>query len=139
MGFKDMLQQTIIFSLLLLISPTTAVISNTTTPQWQELSCMPGYKYLFSEITFPWEEARGECELYGGWLVDIESPREQYCLLEYAHSAGIQNWFWTDINDVASEGVYRHAKDNALLGWYNWLWRGNNNSDCPHGLGYDAI
>ena len=57
-----------------------------TLPQWQELECevideiyeklnlktfpfQPGHKYLFSETTLPWLEAKDECELYGGWLV----------------------------------------------------------------------
>ena len=46
----------------------------------------------------PWEEARGECALYGGWLIDILDIHEQNCLLRHAHATpGLEDGlFWTD-------------------------------------------
>ena len=39
-----------------------------TTPSWQEVECRydTKTKYLFSELSLTWEEAKGECQLYGG-------------------------------------------------------------------------
>ena len=58
----------------------------------------PGHKYLFSETDMTWEEARGECALYGGWLIDILDFHEQNCLLRHAHATpGLENQgYWTD-------------------------------------------
>ena len=42
-----------------------------------------GHKYLFSDATHTWDEALVECELYGGWLVNIgsaELPHEVWSL-----------------------------------------------------------
>ena len=66
-------------------------------PDWQELNCAEGHKYLFSEVQMTWEEARGECQLYGGWLVDLRTRKEQNCLLRYAQAAGVtEYWYWHD-------------------------------------------
>ena len=45
-----------------------------------------------------WEEARGECALYGGWLIDILDIREQNCLLRHVYETpGLEDdSFWTD-------------------------------------------
>ena len=66
---------------MLLIILSTVVTLASSTPQWQDLNCEAGHKYLFSEVDMTWEEARGECELYGGWLVDLKSRKEQNCIL----------------------------------------------------------
>ena len=44
-----------------------------------------------------WDEALVECELYGGWLVNIGGVREQNCLLEFGHSKAelVDKWYWT--------------------------------------------
>ena len=57
-----------------------------------------GHKYLFSDTTHTWDEALVECELYGGWLVNIGSVQEQNCLMKFAHSAAelVNKWYWTD-------------------------------------------
>ena len=57
-----------------------------------------GHKYLFSETKMTWEEARGECALYGGWLIDILNIREQNCLLRHVYETpGLEDdYFWTD-------------------------------------------
>ena len=67
-------------------------------PRWEDLECEPGYKYLFSDIQVPWEDARVECELYGGWLVDINSLEEQNCLLRHGNAQGYDTWYHTDGN-----------------------------------------
>ena len=45
-----------------------------------------------------WDEALVECELYGGWLVNIGSVQEHNCLNRFAHSAVqlVNKWYWTD-------------------------------------------
>ena len=82
--------------ILVLISLVSVVFCSST-PEWQELHCEEGHKYLFSEVKMTWEEARGECQLYGGWLVDLRTRREQNCLLRYAQAAGVtEDWYWHD-------------------------------------------
>ena len=71
-------------------------VSGSSLPSWHDLNCEEGHKYFFSDETRTWQEAREECQLYGGWLLDINSQREQNCLVRYAHSAGIAAWFWHD-------------------------------------------
>ena len=57
-----------------------------------------GHKYLFSDATHTWDEALVECELYGGWLVNIGSVTEQNCLMRFGHSKTelVDKWYWTD-------------------------------------------
>ena len=59
-----------------------------------------GHKYLFSDTALTWQDARAECALYGGWLVNIggfhSGVEEQNCLLRYGHSQGYDAWYWTD-------------------------------------------
>ena len=55
----------------------------------------PGHKYLFSELELTWEEARGECTLYGGWLLALGSLQEQNCLMNGGFNQG-NAWYWTD-------------------------------------------
>merc|ERR1711913_122796 len=80
-------------------------------PGWEELQCEEGHKYLFSDIKLTWQDARDECELYGGWLVKLGSRQEQNCLIKYANSIGLTSgWFWQDVNSAADQGVLLHAK-----------------------------
>ena len=72
--------------------------TNGTYPQWVDLECEAGHKYLFSEITLNFEDAMGECGLYGGWLVSIGGQAEQNCLLRHGRSQGYDAWYWTDGN-----------------------------------------
>ena len=69
-----------------------------TSPHWENLECEPGHKYLFSEVTMTWEDARVECDLYGGWLVDINSLEEHNCLLRHGNSQGYAAWYHIDGN-----------------------------------------
>merc|ERR1712126_237481 len=88
-------------------------------PHWENLECERGHKYLFSEVTLSWTEARIECELYGGWLVDVNSLQEHNCLLRYGNLQGFNTWFWTDANDLESKGVWVHASTDTELTWIN--------------------
>ena len=47
-------------------------------------------------MTHSWEDAFGECELYGGWLVRIDTLQEQNCLMRHGKSEGYNAWYWTD-------------------------------------------
>merc|ERR1712137_934428 len=87
--------------------------SNGTLPEWKDLECEEGHKYLFSDITHNWEDSRGECELYGGWLVQINDLKEFNCLMRYGQKEGLEKEYWTDGNDVENTGVWTHAYDNS--------------------------
>ena len=83
-------------------------------------------------------DAVAECELYGGWLVNIESLAEQNCLMRYAQKNSLFNNFWTDginlhimdfnwvvvliANDIETEGVFVHASTGKDLTWVNSKW-----------------
>ena len=72
-------------------------VSGSSLPSWHLIQCEAGHKYLFSDEVRSWQDARDECELYGGWLLSIGSQREQNCLVRYAHSSGLHTgWFWHD-------------------------------------------
>merc|ERR1719481_409769 len=95
-------------------------------PHWEEIECEAGHKYLFSEDQKPWPDAKVECELYGGWLVDIGSQEEQNCLIKFARSQELLTWWWHDGNELDEEGIYCHA-DGRYMTWFPPKWtRGNN-------------
>ena len=88
------------------------VFEGNAVPHWEDLECevkiyllfssvlivtQEGHKYLFSDATHSWDEALVECELYGGWLVNIGGVREHNCLLEFGHSKAelVDKWYWT--------------------------------------------
>ena len=84
---------------ILVLSSLVSLVFCSSTPAWQDLNCEAGHRYLFSEVKMTWEEARGECQLYGGWLVDLRSRKEQNCLIRYAQAAGVtEDWYWHDGN-----------------------------------------
>ena len=64
-------------------------------------------------MTHNWEDSRGECELYGGWLVQINDLKEYNCLLRFGVKEGMSAWFWTDGNDLENTWVWTHAYDNS--------------------------
>merc|ERR1711936_161599 len=114
---------------ILVIGTIAALASSSSLPGWQDLNCEKGHKYLFSDVQHNWQDARDECELYGGWLVSIKDLHEQNCLLEHAQSSVQYGWFWHDANDAAVEGKFVHAYDNSELSWMNHLWYCNNGND----------
>merc|ERR1712198_294381 len=108
-----------------------------TTPQWVDLECQPGHKYLFSETELNWNDARGECALYGGWLIDILDVHEQNCLLRHAHATpGLENYgYWTDANQQETPGLWMHASTDTDVTFYGsrfFCFReyGNGNGDA---------
>merc|ERR1712154_156057 len=114
-----------------------ALCSSSSLPGWNDLQCEEGHKYLFSDVTHTWHDARDECELYGGWLLSINSQREQNCLVRFAHSSGLHTgWFWHDVNDAADEGILVHARDNSDLTWINHLFSCGG-GDYMYHRGYD--
>ena len=83
-------------------------------PHWENLECIvdshlyslflafglknhvqTGHKYLFSDFSADWPEAYAECELYGGWLVNIDNIGEHNCLLRHASAQNYASWYWT--------------------------------------------
>ena len=55
-----------------------------------------GKKYLFSDEQRPWQDAKLECELYGGFLLYLSNIKEQNCLMRYAQSQNLNQWYFTD-------------------------------------------
>merc|ERR1711962_41204 len=97
------------------------------TPSWVE-AC--NGTYLFSEDKKTWNDAYGECELYGSHLVQIDNLAENFCLLEYAHSMGYSFGYWNSANDITSEGVWKQY-DEKLMSWTPW-WQ--SATDEPNGV-----
>merc|ERR1711936_594050 len=130
------------FHKILILAVFSMTVSGTSLPEWQNLNCEAGHKYLFMNEGRHWQDARYECELYGGWLLSIGSQKEQNCLVRYAHSShssGLQaGWYWHDANDAADEGVLVHATDNSDLTWINHLLScGYGNEHSLDHRGYD--
>merc|ERR1711936_164873 len=111
-----------IFSLDLLVH---ADIEQGNSPHWVDVC---GGSYLFSEELKTWNDASDMCLLFGSHLLQIDNMAENYCLLEYVQSQGIQSsdeiqvW-WHSGNDIEYEGVYRQA-DGELILWIGPLWAG---------------
>ena len=80
----------------------------------------PGHKYLFSTglESLSWEGCRLECEVYGGWLVQIDDLREYNCLMRHGLREEDDAWYWTDGNDLANSGVWTHALDNTEVSFF---------------------
>ena len=82
---------------LLYLGVLTLTVSGSSLPGWEDLQCEEGHKYLFSDTSHTWQDARDECELYGGWLLSINSLQEQNCLVRFAKTSGLHHgWFWHD-------------------------------------------
>merc|ERR1712203_675469 len=79
--------------------------------------------YLFSEDTRTWNDAYGECELYGGHLVQIDGLAENFCLLKYAHADGLSDWYWHSGNDITAEGVWEQYDGQLILWTPWWAWQ----------------
>merc|ERR1712080_14548 len=112
---------------LLLLSFLSAVLSvplgQELTPSWVQIC---GGTYLFSEDKKSWDDAYGECELYGSHLAQIDGIEENFCLLEYAHTEGLPaDWYLHSANDISSEGVWRQY-DGQMVLWSPWWQNGKN-------------
>merc|ERR1711908_87841 len=120
-------EQKMLLILSLLASASSLPLSQEQTPSWVNICSS---EYLFSETKISWNDAYGECELYGGHLAQIDSLPENFCLLDYAHTAGLPNGlYWHSSNDIESEGVWRQY-DGGLISWTPW-W--NSKYNDPEG------
>ena len=73
------------------------VSSRNLLPDWVSLDCDGNHQYFFSDQKLTWSEASDECNLYGGYLLRIDSLEEQNCLLKYGYLANLAGpWFWHD-------------------------------------------
>ena len=45
-----------------------------------------------------WQDAKLECELDGGFLLNLKDISEQNCLMRFAQTQNqnIDQWYWTD-------------------------------------------
>ena len=91
-----------------------------TLPDWVELDCSPGHQYFFSDKVLSWFDAIDECNLYGGYLVAVNSLQEQNCLLKYGKTAQLDRWFWINGNlkdsPIFSRNIYFIANDYDTYG-----------------------
>jgi len=90
------------------------------TPQWVDLECQAGHKYLFvTDEVRNWVDARDHCQLFGGWLVDIQDVHEQNCLMRHAYKTdGLTDYnYWTDASDL-EDGVWMHTSTNSEVTWF---------------------
>ena len=93
------------YNVISILSSFILVVSSV--PHWEDLQCEDGHKYLFSEVSLTWDEAVGECSLYAGWLVALNSLQEQNCLLKHAQNEGLtEDWYWTDGNSQRNFLIY---------------------------------
>lgn len=65
--------------------------SGESAPSWVALC---GKGYLFSDYTETWDEAGADCELYGGYLVRIESRHENNCIMRHAVQEDLKHAYW---------------------------------------------
>merc|ERR1712241_1647013 len=128
----------IIRSIVLSCLLACAFAANVKAPHWQELECEAGHKYLFSDQTRSWQDAREECELYAGWLVNIGSLEEQNCLLRYGKSQGYDAWYWTDAY-FDDTWTWTHALDNSEVSWFSPKWTCSSGTDNGGSWGRDYI
>merc|ERR1712203_501065 len=114
--------QLILVTSLLFAFASSNSLSKELTPSWVK-TC--NGTYLFSEDTRTCNGAYGECELYGGHLVQIDGLAENFCLLKYAHAEGLPTgWYWHSANDTTAEGVWEQY-DGQLILWTPW-WATEN-------------
>ena len=90
---------------LLSFSLSLVLSSGSSLPGWEDLQCEEGHKYLFSDQPRTWQDAREECELYGGWLANIGGIEEQNCLVRYGRSQGYDDWYFTDGRFLAARAA----------------------------------
>jgi len=111
-------------SVTILIGLSFSQESDIKAPHWDNLECETGHKYLFSSSGLSWEDARSECELYGGWLLNIRDIGEQNCLLRYAQSQSFHDWFWTGAHIEDTAGVFVHSslEDTVDVTWLGPRW-----------------
>merc|ERR1711962_1875805 len=94
--------------LLFTVIPAAKLQDRAVTPHWEAVC---NTSLLFSEDKKNWEDAWGECELYGGNLVQIRSMELNYCILRHAHTKGLPaDGYWHSGNDIDDEGVYRYNR-----------------------------
>jgi len=116
--------------ILSLLASASAIplLSQEETPSWVNIC---NGTYLFSEDTKSWNDALDYCILFGAHIAQIDSLAENFCLLDYGHTAGLGNWYWHSANDIVSEGVWRQF-DESILSWSPW-WNMQANSYEPDG------
>merc|ERR1711934_620955 len=118
-----------ILSLLVSVSASPIPLSQEQTPSWVNIC---NGTYLFSEDTKSWNEALDFCILFGAHIAQIDSLAENFCLLDYGHTAVLGAWYWHSANDIVSEGVW-HQFDEKLLSWSPWWNTDSDGSDEPDG------
>ena len=70
------------------------VSSRNLLPDWVSLDCDGDHQYFFSDQKLSWSDASDECNLYGGYLLAIDSQYEQNCLVKYGKTENLAHWYW---------------------------------------------
>ena len=88
-------------------------------PDWVQL-CDEGHQYLFSDNSANWYEAEEMCQSFGGYLVRIENRHENNCILVYAQTNNLHDWWWT--SGIRSLIPYPFIRDSFFLYFINRPW-----------------
>ena len=80
--------------LVIILSLVVTSSTSSSLPDWVSLNCDGDHQYFFSDQKLSWFDASNECNLYGGYLLALDSQYEQNCLLKYGKTANIANWYW---------------------------------------------
>merc|ERR1711973_252118 len=129
MGHEPRTAMSFLWVPILLASASALPLSKEQTPSWVNIC---GGTYLYSEDKKNWDDAYGQCELYGSHLVQIDDIAENFCLLGYAQTMGFENYHWTSANDRGAEGVWRQY-DGTFLSWTPWWSTGPGDQGHPNG------
>jgi len=108
-------------------------------------------KYIMSSTHAKWAKAKEMCENAGLILAKVRNAEENaeivqaalYFLGERVEEEWDQsNWFWIGANDMAEEGTYVWADDEAFdaeAAWINWRRPNPDNAEKKGTVGQDAI
>merc|ERR1711973_912743 len=112
MGHEPRTAMSFLWVPILLASASALPLSKEQTPSWVNIC---GGTYLYSEDKKNWDDAYGQCELYGSHLVQ-----------------GFEKYYWTSANDRGAEGVWRQY-DGTFLSWTPWWSTGPGDQGHPNG------
>ena len=78
---------------LITIMSLVSLSTSSLLPDCVSLNCDGDHPYLFSDQKLSWFDASDDCNMYGGYLLALNSQYEQNCLLKYGKIANIANWY----------------------------------------------
>ncbi|KAI8796289.1 cytochrome P450 2J3, partial [Biomphalaria glabrata] len=77
--------------------------------------------YLTKElVTFTATSAQATCQLYGGYLAEIDSSEELHCVKTFVNRYNKFNTVWISGSDEDIEGLWIHPRTKATIKYFNW-------------------